>query len=141
MNLWVADASVAVKWLVPRRDDEDGVPQALDLLFAYKHGEIALIQPVHWMAEVAAVLARLTPATLRDDIEDLQSFQIPIADSPIIWQTAGELAVSLNHHLFDTLYHAVALCTPNARLVTADRRYYAEAAPRGRIVLLDEMPG
>jgi hypothetical protein len=30
-------------------------------------------------------------------------------------------------HLFDTLYHAVALSVPGAVLVTADRRYFAKA--------------
>jgi phage-related protein len=39
---------------------------------------------------------------------------------------AGQLAVDLGHHLFDTLYHAVAL-EPEACLVTADDRYHHKA--------------
>ena len=49
---------------------------------------------------------------------------------------AGRLAVTLNHHLFDTLYHATALSQPNAALVTADERYFSKAAALGQIVRL-----
>ena len=34
------------------------------------------------------------------------------------------MALRLGQHLFDTLYHAVALHTPGATLVTADKRYF-----------------
>jgi hypothetical protein len=44
----------------------------------------------------------------------------------------------LNHHLFDTLYHAVGLQAPNATLITADERYYRKAEPLGHIVLLED---
>jgi len=39
------------------------------------------------------------------------------------------------HHLFDTLYHAVAL-EEGARLVTADAAYFAKAKDLGGIELL-----
>jgi Ca2+-binding RTX toxin-like protein len=42
------------------------------------------------------------------------------------------------HHLFDTLYHAVALQTPGALCVTADRRYLAKAHPVGQIAWLGD---
>ena len=35
---------------------------------------------------------------------------------------AIELAQQLDHHLFDTLFHAVALSVTGATLVTADHR-------------------
>jgi predicted nucleic acid-binding protein len=38
--------------------------------------------------------------------------------------------------MFDTLYHAVALHTPDAVLVTADKRYYDKARSEGQIILL-----
>ena len=41
---------------------------------------------------------------------------------------AAELAVDLNQHLFDTLYHALALNTPAAVLVTTDRRYFQKCS-------------
>ncbi|MFZ4537599.1 type II toxin-antitoxin system VapC family toxin [Propionivibrio sp.] len=107
------------------------------LLFAHKRGELVILQPVHWLAEVAAVLARISPITVQDDMTDLQSLQITVADTPAIWQIACALSVSLNHHLFDTPYHAVAPSTPETTLVTADRRYYEKAASKGAIVLLN----
>lgn len=135
---WVVDAGVVVKWLQPQHGLEENA--ALGLLRAYKNEEITLLQPVHWLAEVAAMQARLSPATLRDDMADLQALQLAVADTPAIWQSACELAVSLDLPLFDTLYHAVALCTPETRLVTADAGCYEKAANKGAIVLLQDWP-
>ncbi len=139
MKRLVVDASIIVKWLQPQRDGEENVALALELLFAHKRDEVVILQPLHWLAEVAAVLARISPDTVQDDMVDLQALQLSIADTPAIWQIACELAITLNHHLFDTLYHAVALCTPETRLVTADRRYYEKAASKGGIVLLSDL--
>mgnify|MGYP001811251789 CR=1 FL=1 len=58
----------------------------------------------------------------------------------LLHQTTIDLAIRLNHHLFDTLYHAVALHTSRAVLITADRRYFTKAEPIGHIVLPDD-PG
>jgi hypothetical protein len=43
--------------------------------------------------------------------------------------------------LFDTLYHAVALDTPEAVLVTADQRHLDAARRHGRIGALREWRG
>jgi predicted nucleic acid-binding protein len=56
---------------------------------------------------------------------------------PGVYLSACELARSLGQHVFDTLYHAVALETPSAMLVTADERYYHKAVGRASILLLD----
>ncbi len=50
----------------------------------------------------------------------------------------ASVAVKLNHHLFDTLYHAVALGTPATTLVTADLRYFRKARRFGAICPLAE---
>ncbi len=47
-----------------------------------------------------------------------------------------ELARRLDHHLFDTIYHAVASSIPGAVLVTADRPYFAKARHLGHIAWL-----
>jgi hypothetical protein len=44
------------------------------------------------------------------------------------------LSVELKQHLFDTYYHAVALETPDAILITSDTRYLRAARGKGRIV-------
>ena len=63
-----------------------------------------ILQPAHWLVEVAAV--------------------------------AASLAVETNQHLFDTMYHAVALEHEDALLVTADDRYYEKAERYGTITAL-----
>ena len=47
-----------------------------------------------------------------------------------------ELAIELKQHLFDTYYHAVALETADAMLITADERYLRAARTKGRIIYL-----
>jgi predicted nucleic acid-binding protein len=63
--------------------------------------------------------------------------ELPVLDTPEVYLTACELAGALGQHVFDTLYHAVALETPSATLVTADERYYRKAVGRGSILLLN----
>jgi len=46
------------------------------------------------------------------------------------------LTIETDSHLFDTLYHAVALEHEDALLVTADDRYHRKAAHNGRIASL-----
>ena len=99
----VADASVAVKWFLA---------DALAIFEAAVLGRLKLVQPAHFIAEVAAVLARLKPEEAQDDLHDLLNIERRTADSPEIYATATDLAIRLNHHLFDTLYHALALHTP-----------------------------
>jgi predicted nucleic acid-binding protein len=131
----VVDASVAVKWFVhgdwARR--EDHVEPAAALLQATARGRFDLLQPPHFLAEVAAVLARLSPQRARRDVADLLDLDIAWAPPSQALAAAAELAVRLDHHLFDTLYHALALDTPGAVLVTADRRYFDKARTLGAI--------
>lgn len=104
-------------------------------------GREAMIQPPHWPAEVAAVLARLSPATVERDVDDLCAMSVPTFDGVEVYRAAAWLAVELDHHLFDTLYHAVALESGSAVLITADERYYRKAWSRGRIVQLADHVG
>ena len=82
-------------------------------------------------------MARLSPATLATDIPDLFALDFDTADSLAVYQRATRLAVELNQHLFDTLYHAVALESAGCTLVTADLRYLRKAGAHGRIVALE----
>jgi predicted nucleic acid-binding protein len=85
------------------------------------------------LAEVAAVAARLVPLTAVGDVEMLAAFEFPTTDSPTVIRRATSLAIETKHHLFDTLYHAVALEQEDALLVTADERYYGKAEGYGTI--------
>jgi predicted nucleic acid-binding protein len=55
--------------------------------------------------------------------------------SRAVYRRAAELSATLKHHLFDTLYHAVAL-EEGATLITADETYFNKAKSVGGIVQL-----
>ncbi len=95
-----------------------------------------MVQPEHFVAEVAAVLARLKPADAQDDLMDFLDINYRTLSSPETYATALDLALRHQHHLFDTLNHAVAPHTPGAVLVTPDERYYNKARQEGQISLL-----
>ena len=132
----VLDASVWVKLLLPNRG-EAGTRQAVRLWEALETGTEPLAQPAHWLAEILAVLSRLSPTTAQRDCELLHALEIPTIDSAEVYRRAVKLATDTGHHLFDTLYHAVALCSERGLLVTADASYYEAARHLGGITMLD----
>jgi len=132
----VVDASVAVKWVLPGEPGEADVDEALALLGAVGSGDVLPLQPPHWLVEVAAVVARLEPGVAPRAVRLLHLLELPLHDAPETLALACRLATRLEQHVFDTLYHAVALSTDGARLVTADDRYYRKAQPFGAIVRL-----
>lgn len=127
----VVDASVALKWFLRGRPDEADTPAALAILAGHAQGRIALLQPPHFMAEVCAVLARVAPQAMIDNLQDLLDLSIPTRDDGVVYARAMQLSHQLEHHLFDTLYHAVALETEGALLVTADGAYRHKALHQG----------
>ena len=132
----VVDASVAIKWFVSFKAGEDDADKALEILDQAALGRLSLRQPPHFLAEVAAVLARLKPDEAHDDLLDLMAVESQVVAEPDLYATAIDLAIRHGQHVFDTLYHAAALLTPGATLITADRRYYDKALGDGQIVLL-----
>jgi predicted nucleic acid-binding protein len=134
----VVDASVALKWFFQSRDNEADCGLALAILAGIDEGRIQLLQPPHFIAEVAAILAREKPAEAGNDLLDLLSIESRFSDEPEIYATAIDLSVRYRHHLFDTLYHAVALHNPGAILITADETYYRKAHGAGRIMRLQD---
>ena len=137
----VVDASVALKWFLGARSDEAEAPNAVEILRAVGAGRVQMVQPPHFLAEVAAVLARELPATAREDLVHLQSVGWGVAEWPWIYATAIDLSVRLRHHVFDTLYHATALHHEGATLVTADEAAYGKAhAEGGSVRLRDFVP-
>jgi predicted nucleic acid-binding protein len=136
MKRLVIDASVAVKWFLPDASDEGNSRKALDLLRQLDADDATFAQPAHWKAEIASVLARRVPTIASACLDDLCVLEgITIIDTPVVYRRAIDLAQKLDHHLFDTLYHALALELA-AHFITADRRYYDKAAHLGNITLL-----
>lgn len=136
MTVLVLDASVAVKWIFPDRPQESNSLQALQILRHIREGRCSIVQPPHWLAEVAAVVSRLEPKIAQQAISLLYTLDFPVADGVEVYERACDLAITLGQHVFDTLYHAVALTEPAALLVTADEQYYRKAEKLGRIVRL-----
>lgn len=132
----VVDASVAIKWFLFFKPEEDHADHAMKILEEAVSGRLTLCQPPHFVAEIAAVLARVNSQAALSDLRDLLNIEFQRVENPEIYATATELAVQFNHHVFDTLYHAVALHTPDAILITADQHYYNKARGEGHIVLL-----
>jgi predicted nucleic acid-binding protein len=135
----VVDASVILKWVLPASKTEENTEQALELLEAIKNGQVTLLQPPHWLAEVAAVVTRLAPEAAEPALDLLDAMEFPATHDLPVFKRASRIAHELKHHLFDTLYHAVALehaCT----LVTADDIYFRKAHSRGGIVRLPGWP-
>ena len=133
---FVLDASVIVKWLLQDPQREANTDAATGLVEAVVTGTESVLQPPHWLVEVGAVLARASPDSAAQDLLMLSALEFPTADNPRALHRACEMAISLKQHLFDTLYHAVALEASDAVLITADERYYRVARAVGSIARL-----
>ncbi len=134
----MVDASVAVKWVLPEMDGEADIDQAMALLTAFQRGEVGLLQPPHWLAEVAAVIARLRPTLAAEATTLFHALDLPVVDDLDVYLRGCALATELHRHLFDTLYHAVAL-ERGATFITADACYWRKASSQGAIQLLREL--
>ena len=68
----------------------------------------------------------------------LHALEFSVITDIEVYHKACDLSASLKQHLFDTLYHAVALTEFATMLITADEQYYRKAHKAGRIVRLRE---
>jgi len=131
----VVDSSVALKWFLADQPGEEDVAEAIKVLSRIYRKEVAAIQPIHWCAEVLGVLARVRPDQIDIMAHLLDDVSFRVEDGWNIYRTAAKLSVELNHHIFDTLYHAVAL-EHGAEFITADKKYFNKARELGSITLL-----
>ena len=112
------------KWLLQKPENEPNTDRAMSVVESIIDGREEIVQPTHWLAEVAGVLARLSPANRGPRCAATGITRIPINDDPAVMQRATQMAVDLGQHVFDTLYHAVAIEHEGAQLITADDRYF-----------------
>ena len=131
----VIDASVAVKWFFHNKPGETDVKPALSILRSLQNGEASAIQPPHWLVEAMAVIAREPSPLAEEALEALESLGLPVSVEAAIYTHGVRLSRQLKHHMFDTLYHAVAF-EHGATLITADEAYFAKAFRLGNIQLL-----
>jgi predicted nucleic acid-binding protein len=138
MSRFVIDTSVAIKWFLPLKAEENHVSKALQILNLFLVGEVECYQPPHFIAEVIGVLTRLRPEQAAENLTDLLNMDFHRVETSKSYATACSLSIALNHHTFDTLFHAVALETPGTIFITADEKYYRKAQSLGRILLLQD---
>jgi predicted nucleic acid-binding protein len=128
----VVDASVALKWFLREVPQEPQLDRAEAVVAALDRGGTRLFAPIHWTAEVIGVLARIRPDLVDAALVALADTNPKVVHGASVLKHAADLSIALNHHLFDTLYHAVAL-EEGATLVTADEVYFAKAQQLGSV--------
>ena len=128
----VIDASVAIKWVIRDALLEQDAGTALAMLRGIRAHTIEVFEPPHWVAEILAVIARARPQRIALTFGILSTLTFKETVQQSCYRRAADIAIQYNHHLFDTLYHAVAL-EEGATLVTADEAYFAKAAGLGNI--------
>ena len=137
MSLLVVDASVALKLIV----DEDGKEEALSRL----RSEPRLVAPDWLLIEAGNAVWRkcangdFDRQVAEDLLEVLPRFFEDFHPSAPLAGTALALAFELNHWIYDCIYLATAIDL-NARLLTADRKFWNAASRAGhgdRLELLD----
>jgi predicted nucleic acid-binding protein len=122
----VVDASVAVKWCLPR-EHEDLVLQAEELLVSYRAGtEIFLVPDLFWL-EVANALwkavwkQKIDSEVAARSLQVVRDLNIPTISSVDLVPRALRLAVEHRRTVYDSIYVALALHA-KANLITADER-------------------
>ena len=135
------DASVVVKWHIASQEERDSAQALLLLDFVLDGAKLA--EPPHALAEIAAVLSRVFDeegAKRRfDEVARIFASGLTIPAHSACFR-AIEISSRLDHHLFDTLYHAVAMESGGV-LVTADEGYFRKAEKLGAILLLERFSG
>ena len=133
----VVDTSVSIKWFFPVLAEEQDTNQAIAMLLQSQSGQVVLVQPAHWLPEVVAVITRIRPEIAEQAIDYLSAMEVKVQQDADILKIAARLSQQFSHHLFDTLYHALAIHL-NAVFVTADEKYYRKAETMGCIQLLGD---
>ena len=133
MRSFVADASVAIKWVV----EERGTHEALALLRAGK-----IIAPDLLMAECSNVLWKkverkeLSAREALFAARLLQNAQIELLPTRSLTEEATRLAIELRHPAYDCMYLALAI-ENRCAFVTADSRLLAKTSQARRVILRD----
>lgn len=122
MKKVVVDASVAVKWFVPEIHFE-AAARMLD-------PDIALYAPDLIGPEFGNILRKKVrrEEIRRDEADEIMAafarLPFEIRPSPVLLPSAFELAIELDHTVYDSLYLALAVAEECA-LITADAKLHA----------------
>lgn len=119
MNIFVIDASIAIKWVV----EEEGTPAALAL-----YQRARLIAPDLLVAECANILWKKVRRNELSKQEGLlaagllQHAEIELLPTRSLLEAATRIAIELDHPAYDCLYLGLAVAN-ECRFATADERF------------------
>lgn len=134
MRLLVLDASVAVKWYLPRQD-ESLVDLAFELLTQHANEQIRFVTPDSFWAEFGNVMwkavrqRRLEENDAHLAISDLHKWGISVVPAVELLDDALTIAIAHGRSFYDSLYVALARKAA-ADLITADERLANALAAR-----------
>lgn len=134
MSLFVADASVAAKWCLPR-GAETLVDEAFNFLNRYVVGDIQIIVPDLFWPELGNILwkasrqGRCTIDAAHVALRAMEERNFPTVPSLTLLALALELANAFGRTVYDSLYIALAV-NSKAELITADERLAGAVASR-----------
>lgn len=134
MTGFVLDASVAVKWFLPARD-EPYSQQALALYEGYHRQELDFVVPDIFWAEIGSIFwkairqGRLEKVPAEEAIADLMKCELSSFASAALLAKAFEIATTFERSIYDSLYVSLAIQS-NFQLITADERLANALAAR-----------
>jgi predicted nucleic acid-binding protein len=126
VSVFVVDASVAIKWLLPS-EREPLHAEALSWLDRHMNGEVKFVVPDLFWAEIGNFLwksiryARLTAAIAQTALDELKGRGLEAVPCSSLVDAALEIAVAYQRSAYDSFYVALALQT-KTELITADEK-------------------
>lgn len=136
LPIWVVDASVLLKWLLPA-EQEDYVLQADAIRDALCDGHIEVVVPELWRFEVGNTLCRLMPQYAQELLGLCVDLGVKDVKNDQWMCEAVRLATTYPVTFYDASYHAVSKML-GGTLVTADKRYADKVAQEGSVIHLQE---
>ena len=126
MKIWVVDASVAAKWLLPAAG-EGLLDQANRLVALHVRRELQLLAPDLIEAELGNVLwkavrrNRISQAEAENSLRNFTALAIQVIPTSDLLNQALQIGVACDRSFYDSLHVALALTT-KTELITADER-------------------
>jgi predicted nucleic acid-binding protein len=140
VNLYVVDASVAGKWLLPGAS-EPLQQQAVNLLRQSVDGQVRLVVPDFFWIEVTNLLCkairigRCTRPAAEMAWSALRRHEIPTLPALPVLDSALDKAILYGRSVYDSIYLALAL-ESGGELVTADEKLVKAVGVRLPVIWL-----
>jgi len=132
VNPCVADASVAVKWVLPT-EDEKLVAEAVHLLDLHTLGKTEIFVPDLFWTECGNVLwkavrtRRCSKPDAEKGLATLKAYNFITIASVALIEQAFAIAFAFDHSVYDSLYVASAV-EYGVELITADQKLFNSLA-------------